>query len=37
MLPFIESNYELAKEYSKSIFERVKDQILKVKTHANTK
>jgi hypothetical protein len=31
MLPYIEINYNLAKEYSKSIFERVKEQILKFK------
>lgn len=31
ILPHIETNYNLAKEYSKSIFERVKEQILKFK------
>lgn len=37
MLPYVEINYNLAKEYSKSIFERVKEQIVKVKPYANTK
>lgn len=37
MLPYIEINYNLAKEYSKSIFERVKEQIIKVNPYANTK
>jgi len=31
MLPYIEKNYELAKQYSGSIFERVKQEVLKVK------
>lgn len=37
MLPYVEANYNLAKEYSKSILERVKEQIIKAKTNANTK
>jgi hypothetical protein len=35
MSPYIEKNYELAKEYSGSIFERVKKEIMKVKENAN--